>query len=90
MTSKLIKFAAIAALVGAAAGCSSNDEMRAEIDKAVTTAESAQSTATAAQSAAQQAQQTADRAIKGVQEAKSCCQANSQRIERAFQQSQSK
>ena len=45
MTSKLIKFAAIAALVGVAAGCSNDDELRADIQDAVSKAESAQQTA---------------------------------------------
>ena len=90
MTSKLIKFAAIAALVGVAAGCSNDDELRADIQDAVSKAESAKQTANTAQTTAEQAQQTADRAIKGVQAAKQCCQANSKRIERAFTQSQAK
>lgn len=87
---KLWKFAIVAAVLGVAAGCSNDEELQASIQEAMSTAQSAQSTATAAQSAAEQAQQTADRAIKGVQEAKECCTANSQRIERAFQQSQAK
>lgn len=87
---KLLKFAALAAVIGVVAGCSNDDELHASIQEAMSTAQSAQSTANAAKSAADQAQQTADRAIKGVQEAKQCCQANSQRIERAFQQSQRK
>lgn len=88
--SKLLKFAIVAAVLGAAAGCSNDEDLQASVQEAMSTAQSAQTTATAAQTAAEQAQQTADRAIKGVQEAKQCCQANSQRIERAFQQSQAK
>lgn len=90
MTGKLIKIAAIAALVGGAAGCANNDELRAQIDDAMQAAKSAQTTANSAQSTANEAKQTADRAMKAAQESKACCQANSKRIDRAFEQSQRK
>jgi uncharacterized lipoprotein NlpE involved in copper resistance len=94
MTGKLIKTLAVASLVIGAAGCSNDEEMRAQIQEAMSAAESAQSTANSAMTTAKaadqkatSAQQTADQAIQGVQQAKECCRANSQRIERAFERS---
>lgn len=90
MTGKWIKFAALAAIVAGATGCANNEELRAQIDEAMSKAESAQQTAQSAEQSAQSAQQTADRAMSAAQEAKSCCQANSKRIERSFEASQRK
>lgn len=90
MTGKWIKFAALAVVVAGAAGCANNEELRAQVDEAMSTAEAAQSTANSAQQTAQSAQETADRAMSAAQEAKSCCQANSKRIERMFEASQRK
>lgn len=90
MTGKWIKMAGLAALVASAAGCANNEELKAQIQQAMQTAEAAQSTASSAQATAQSAQQTADQALSAAQEAKACCQANSQRIERMFETSMRK
>ncbi|MDN5862674.1 MAG: Lpp/OprI family alanine-zipper lipoprotein [Salinisphaera sp.] len=90
MTGKWIKMAGVAVLVASAAGCANNDELKAQVQKAMQMAESAQSTANSAQSTAQSAQATAEQAMSAAQEAQACCQANSKRIERMFKTSMRK
>lgn len=86
MMKNVFKGLVLAGLVAGAAGCASTgdiEEVRAMAQEAKSTAQSAQSTANTAQ-------QTADRAMKAAQESKECCEANSKRIERMFEQSQRK
>ncbi len=101
MMGKWIKIAALAAFTAGAAGCAANTELQAQVDEAMraaqaaqSAAESAQQTAESAQQTANAAQQSADEAANSVeqamQEAQACCQANSQRIERMFEEMQRK
>lgn len=90
MTKNVMKGLILGGLVAVAAGCANTDELRSEIAEVRSMAQDAQSTANAAKRTADSAQQTADRAMKAAQEAKSCCEANSKRIERMFEKSQRK
>lgn len=98
MMKNLIKIAAVIAFVGVAAGCAhDNNQLQSKINDAMQTAQSAQSAASSAQSAADaaqstanQANQTAKQALQAANQAKATAQANSKRIERAFEQSQRK
>lgn len=90
MTGKLIKFAAVGVVAVGISGCANNEELRAQIDQAMQTAQAAQQTANSAQQTAQSAQQTANKALSVAKEAKAAAQANSKRIDRAFEASMRK
>lgn len=90
MRSKWIGIAVVVASAIGLSGCASNEQLKADIQKAMSMARSAQQAAQSAQQAAQQAQQTAEHALSVAQEAKQCCKANSQRIERMFETSMRK
>lgn len=90
MTGKLIKFAAVGAIAIGISGCANNEALRADIDQAMHAAQSAQQTAQSAQQTAQSAQQTANKALSVAKEARAAAQANSKRIERAFETSMRK
>ena len=89
-----------AALVGSFAivtvtGCASVkpeqlDAVRATAEAAQNAANAAQRTATQAQQAASGAQSTANQALQAAQAAQACCDATNQRLDRMFEQSQSK
>ena len=88
MATKIQAALRAAALVGSLAivtGCAAVkqeqlDEVRAIVER----------TATTAQTAAQGAQSTAQQALQAAQAAQACCDANTQRIDRMFQESQTK
>ena len=76
-------------------GCANvSPEMLAEVrgvaDAAQNAANAAQRTATQAQQAATGAQSTANQALQAAQAAQACCDATNQRLDRMFEQSQSK
>lgn len=83
MKKTVLKSAIVASVLGMTAGCATSGVTQAELDQAMRKAE-------AAQAAANQAQQTAMQALEVAREAKQCCKANSQRIERMFEASQRK
>jgi hypothetical protein len=98
MATKLQAALRAAALVGSLAivtGCASVtqeqlDEVRAAAESAQTAATAAQRTATQAQQTAQGAQSSATQALQAAQRAQACCDANTQRIDRMFEESQAK
>lgn len=83
MTKTMLKSAIVAGVLAVTAGCATQGVSQAEFDQAMRKAE-------AAQAAANQAQQTATNALEAAREAKQCCKANSQRLERMFEESQRK
>jgi F0F1-type ATP synthase epsilon subunit len=66
------------------------DAVRATAEAAQNAANAAQRTATQAQQAASGAQSTANQALQAAQAAQACCDATNQRLDRMFEQSQSK
>ncbi|MDX1482062.1 MAG: Lpp/OprI family alanine-zipper lipoprotein [Woeseiaceae bacterium] len=97
---KLLKVSAIVLVFGLAAGCAGNQSIEAaqqtadnaarDAAAARSAAEAARAAADSAAQAAASAQRTADQALAAATEAQSCCEANRDRIERMFQQSQRK
>lgn len=78
-----------------ASGCASIskeqlDEVRAMAEQAVSSSESASATADKAMSTAESAMSKADAAMNAASGAQACCDANSERIDRAFQKSMQK
>jgi len=98
MATKIQAALRAAALVGSLAivtGCAAVkqeqlDEVRAIAEAARDAATAAQRGVTTAQQAAQGAQSTADQALRAAQQAQACCDANTQRIDRMFQETQTK
>lgn len=90
MMGKWLTFLAVAAFAVGITGCASNSQLKMQVQEAMSMAQSAQQAAQSAQQTAQSAQQTANKALSVAKEAKACCQANSQRIERAFEASMRK
>ena len=98
MATKIQAALRAAALVGGFAivtGCASVtteqlDAVRATAEAAQNAANAAQRTATQAQTAASGAQSTANQALQAAQAAQACCDATNQRLDRMFEQSQSK
>jgi hypothetical protein len=95
MATKIQAALRAAALVGSFAivtGCAS--VTTEQLDAVRATAEAAQNaaqrTATQAQQAASGAQSTANQALQAAQAAQACCDATNQRLDRMFEQSQSK
>lgn len=71
-------------------GCASMEELnklRAEVEATQRTAEAAQTTANTAQASADRAQQTAKQALQAAADAQACCDANTERLNRAFERS---
>ena len=78
-----------------ASGCASISkdelaEVRSMAEKAMTSAETAGATADQAMGAAQSAMEKADAAMDAANGAQACCNANSEKIDRAFQRSMTK
>ena len=99
MATKIKAALRAAALVGGFAivtGCASHasmeqlDMVRATAEAAQNAANGAQRTATQAQQTASGAQSTANQALQAAQAAQACCDATNQRLDRMFEQSQSK
>lgn len=94
MTKNLFKGLILAGLVAGAAGCATTTVTEEDLNAVRAAAQEAQRTAEAAQASANAAQNSADSAMREAQkvrqEAKACCEANSRRIERMFEESQKK
>lgn len=89
----LIAVAAFLFLGGCASTSSSTSEMeslREMAQQAMSRAQAAESKAQQASSQAARASRDAAAAMKAAQEAQACCQANTQRINRAFEESMKK
>ena len=71
-------------------GCASTEEikkLRAEVEGVKGTAEAAQTSANNAQASADRAQKTASQALQAARDAQACCDANTERLNRAFERS---
>lgn len=94
MIKNLFKGLVLAGLVAGAAGCATNAVTQEDLNAVRAEAQEAQRTAESAQASANSAQNTADNAMKEAQkvrqEATACCEANSRRIERMFEEMQKK
>lgn len=100
MMKNVLKVAAAALVLGAASGCANTDtlnEIRATAEAAAADAAAAKTAAEAARAAADRASQqaasansTANQALSAANSAQSCCDANTERLERMFQRSMSK
>lgn len=96
MIKNVFKGLVLAGLVAGAAGCATISpeqlsEVRAMAEQAQRSADAAQATADKAQQSADSARQAADKAVADARrEARACCEANSKRIERMFEESQKK
>ena len=100
MIKNVLKVGAAALVLGVASGCSNTtllEEVRATANSAAADAAAAKSAAEAARAAADRASQqaasaqsTASQALSTANSAQSCCDANTERLERMFQKSMSK
>ena len=99
MMKNVLKVAAAVLVLGTAAGCTNTEllnEVRAKADAAAADAASAKTAAEAARAADRASQQaasaasTANQALSAANSAQSCCDANTERLERMFQRSMSK
>ncbi|MEL6300295.1 MAG: Lpp/OprI family alanine-zipper lipoprotein [Pseudomonadota bacterium] len=100
MMKNVLKVAAAVVVLGAATGCTNNEllnEVRATADAAAADAAAAKTAAEAARAAADRASQqaasaasTANQALSAANSAQSCCDANTERLERMFQRSMQK
>lgn len=98
--SRAMTIGALIAAVAVGAGCATSgslEEVRAMAEEAKSAAEAAQQSADQAQSTADSAQQTADQAMstaenasQAASEAESCCDANTERLDRMFKRAQQK
>lgn len=69
-------------------GCATTDqlnELRAEVEAAQRSADAAQTSANNAQASADGAQQSANQALQAAADAQACCNANTERLNRAFE-----
>ncbi|MGH8494641.1 MAG: Lpp/OprI family alanine-zipper lipoprotein [Gammaproteobacteria bacterium] len=98
-----MKVCGLALLAGIGAGCAAQGEgptmsdvqqmaeqAAQDAQAARTAAEEAQSTASEAREMASGAQSTANEALSAANEAQACCDANSEKMDRMFERSQSK
>lgn len=100
MMKNVLKVAAAVLVLGTAAGCTNTEllnEVSAKADAAAADAAAAKTAAEAARAAADRASQqaasaasTANQALSAANSAQSCCDANTERLERMFQRSMSK
>lgn len=93
MRNALIKIFAIVAILGFLSGCATTEQIaqiQATADKALETANNATDRANNAQSTANQALDAARKAQATADAAQSCCNENSQKIDRAFEKSMRK
>lgn len=87
----------VALVTGLTLGCASNPELQRMVNEAKQAAEhatevanQANKTANDAKSTADDAKSTADQALSEAQSAQSCCQRNSEKIDRMFKKSMQK
>lgn len=99
MIKNVLKVGAAALILGLGTGCANTtlDEVRATAEQAAADAAAAKTAAEAARAAADRASQqaasaqsTASQALTTANSAQSCCDANTERLERMFQKSMSK
>ncbi len=85
----LMPVVALAATL-ALGGCATTEqlnELRAEVEALQNSTEAAQTSANNANAAANRAQQTANQALQAAADAQACCNANTERLNRAFERS---
>lgn len=101
MNKNILKIGAVALVLGMASGCATDSaaltEVRATAAQAAQDAAAAKAAAEAARAAADRASQqaasaqsTASQALTTANSSQSCCDANTERLERMFQKSMSK
>ena len=100
MKKNVLKVGAAVLILGLASGCANTtalDEVRATAEQAAADAAAAKTAAEAARAAADRASQqassaqsAASQALQTANSAQSCCDANTERLERMFQKSMSK
>ena len=101
MNKNIFKIGAAVLVLGMASGCATNtealNEVRATAEQAARDAAAAKTAADAARAAADRASQqassaqsTASQALTTANSSQSCCDANTERLERMFQRSMSK
>lgn len=93
--SMIRKFAVLACGIALVTGCASVtteqlDAVRATAEAAQSAANDAQRQANEARQMASGAQSTANQALQAAQDAQACCDATNQRLDRMFEQSQTK
>ena len=86
---QVAKYSVLAAAVGLASGCASSETTKM-LDDNQKAAAQALDLATQANRTAMEAKQKADAAMRTAQDAKSCCDSNSERVNRAFEKSMRK
>ena len=86
---RIATLAFVLAATGLVAGCAT-DELKKELADVRAQAEQANSAAAAAQRSADAAQARADEALDAANEAKACCEANSEKIDRMFRKAMMK
>lgn len=80
----------VALVTGLTLGCASNPELQRMVNEAKQAAEHATEVANQANKTANVAKSTADQALSEAQSAQSCCQRNSEKIDRMFKKSMQK
>ncbi len=86
----MIKASVLAVALALTAGCAQNSEMQASVDDLASRVAALESDIAAANSAAAAAQSSADAAARAAQQSQDCCDATNEKIDRMFEQSQSK
>lgn len=94
-TIRLLTLPAIGLAVSLAAGCASKGETTEEpsastADQAIEAAQEAQQIAREARETATEAKNSAQEAKQSAEDAQACCNTNTERLDRMFEQSQSK
>ena len=93
LTVKCVKALALGSILAVGAGCASTeqmDELKAMVSKAQSDATAAMGAASDAKKGAVDARLLAERAMDAAREAQSCCNANSEKIDRMFKKSMMK
>ncbi len=86
----MIKGTALAIALVLSAGCAQNTEMQTSVDDLTSRISALESDIASANSSAAAAQSTADAAARAAQQGQDCCDATNEKIDRMFEQSQSK
>jgi murein lipoprotein len=87
---KLIKASVLAIAIAFTAGCAQTSDMQAAIDDLAVRVAVLESDVADVAVAAAAAQDTADAAGRAAEQSQDCCDATNEKIDRMFQQSQSK
>ncbi len=86
---RTLTLAVVLAATGLVSGCAT-DQLKQELAEVRAQAEQASSAAAKAQRTADAAQARADAAMEAANEARSCCEANSEKIDRMFRKAMMK